>query len=219
VAEAKIFFQPGEPTDRTPGTQWFLPDGTWRLRGTDGAWRRVGNANLETVGHLDRQGGHMEGAIEGNHGLAPLNAPNFSTNALLEDADLATKSWVQAQLKALSETLTNAITAATDGSTPDFTLYDTIAFGFGTIGHGEAIPLPRYKLGKGTTAKISEVVLVTAAPSALDGYNHQFDGFAFHDACSVEKGTLVVTCHRWGDSHYDNVGVASYIILCAKTPS
>lgn len=216
MAEVKTYFQVEEPADSTPGTTWIVEDGSRSQRGTDGSWRAMGNVNLDNGGSVKRSGDSMDGALEGSHGLAPLNAPNFTTNALLEDADLATKTWVQAKIDALNEVLTDAITTATDGSTPDFGIFDYMAFGSGVVASGGAIPLPKYKLGTGTTAQISEIVAVLVSPKTVHGRSDGITSFDWTIECSADAST-VVTCNFQGWA--EAASTANYLIICAKNPS
>lgn len=53
-------------------------------------WVDVGSVSNTYYGLLSRGGGSMSGAITGPHGLAPVNTPNFTTSAKLDNVNLAT---------------------------------------------------------------------------------------------------------------------------------
>lgn len=219
MAEVKTYFQATEPTDSTPGTRWINVDGSRKIRGIDGVYRDDGNINLETCGNLSRQGGNMEGAIGGNHGLAPLDSPAFTTSATLEDEEVATKTWAQSLVDDLEETLRDVITAAVDGSSPNLGIFDYLAVGYGSVAHGEAIPLPYYKLGAvngGTQAKLSELISVHVALKTI--MSHSSDSSDLHPswAISVDPATLVVTC-QVVDADETHTGTVNYSIICGKT--
>ena len=144
MAEVKTYYQADEPTDLTPGTVWILEDGERRQRGTDGGWRDVGHVNLDNGGSVKRAGDSMDGALEGAHGLAPLYSPNFIGNAMLDDADLATKPWVNQEIAGLKQAMLEQISSATKQGSPSLSFGNSIAFGFGMVNHGGAVPLPKY---------------------------------------------------------------------------
>ena len=216
MAETKTFYQDAEPSDQTPGTQWIASNGTWKVRGTNSAWRRVGNVNLDTLGHLDRQGGSMEGAIEGNHGLAPLNAPNFITNALIDNEDLSSKNWVQDQLDALHDAITLQIESATGGSDTSLGLFDYLAIGQGYVAHGGAISMPKYKLGAGNTALNTEIIGMIVSPREVYGRSDAITSFDWSIKCRVDSPTTV---YCFFDGWATAAASANYLVICAKSPA
>jgi len=86
-------------------------------------------------------------------------------------------------------------------------------FGMGTVAHGATIPLPYYK--DGTRATTAQVCGVLVSTNAQDWYNHQYDGFSYHQTCSVDAN-LLVTCRVIGDGHGTTTGVANYLIICRR---
>lgn len=119
----------------------------------DTAWVLVGDSQLPYLGQLSTQGGVMNGAITGAHGLSPSTSNDFDANSLRMGGDLvSTKTYVDAQVATLNASIASGIATAI-ASAPTSSLDARIARNRGTWGPfatsqtGLVIELPVYTDG------------------------------------------------------------------------
>jgi len=245
MALVNTYYQASEPADLTPGTVWIDSVGSRKQRGIDGAWRSMGNVNLDNGGSVKRAGDSMDGALQGAHGLASLTDPNFHSTVRLDSDDLSPKSWVNTKLSDLNTSLLEKIAAiARGGNSASASLLANIAFGYGcnapavvvggsdelanptdphrALNHGNAVPLPSYinPDGSRTPASLSEIVMLMVSPRNLFDWNNN-DEREHRMLCSVDPTTLIVTARvnlfRSGEAVGTYAGAANYIIVCVRS--
>jgi len=241
MALVNTYYQASEPTDLTPGTVWIDSVGSRKQRGIDGAWRSMGNVNLDNGGSVKRAGDSMDGALQGAHGLAPLNAPNLRNYASLDNDPLSTVSWVNQKLDDLNIALLEKIAAtAKGGNAASALLAGNLAFGFGcnapavalsyfdepanpndphrSLNDGDVVPLPKYINADGsrTDASHSEIVLMMVSPRLQHDWNN--DTPRDHNLrCFVNPNTRVVTSKITISQGGDYAGAANYVIVCMRS--
>lgn len=100
----------------------------------DTAWVLVGDSQLPYLGQLSTQGGVMNGAITGAHGLSLSSSNDFNANSLRMGGDLvSTKAYVDAQVATLNAAIATGIATAI-ASAPSLNLSTKIAFATGIWG-------------------------------------------------------------------------------------
>lgn len=216
----KIYQQADEPDDDRPGTIWFDNRGKGWIKKMTGEWNYVGEWQLPNFHHLHVEGGSMLGPVRGAHGLMSAFNPAMEGTATLNDIDLADKQWTMDQINTMRATLENYISGALGGSTGNFTIGSSIAFGYGTVNHDGVVPLPKYS-GE-ITAKVSDVVALIVSPYDVDHWNSKSEGYWVKSVCKVNPSTLKVECYTvdylnpsGGDDKY-KTGTAQYLIVCVK---
>lgn len=221
MAVVNTYQQASEPTDLTPGTQWYRDDGKAYIRKLDLTWNYIGEWQRPNFNHLHVEGGTMLGPILGEHGLAPLNNPAFTGTATLNDVDLADKQWTSDQIEALQTSLENFITGTSNGTSGTLSIGNNLAIGYGQVKHGETIELPRYGGVAGQRAALSEVWAVLPSIHDLEGWNSKGNDYSFQSQVSVDAN-LKVTC-SWLSTENSTVGYIehytgsiNYIIICKR---
>lgn len=161
----------------------------------DNAWVLVGDSAQPYLGQLSTQGGTMNGAITGAHGLSPANTNDF-TSLFVGGLDVATKSYVDTQDAALNAAIASGIASAL-ASVPALNLGSRVAYDSGEwtlTGNapGNTIALPFYS--DGIQASDSECIYGAYFHDIVGGYyvdkNYYFT--------ITESATRVfdVTAHR-----------------------
>lgn len=117
----------------------------------DNAWILVGDSNQPYLGQLSTQGGNMNGAVTGAHGLAPATVNDFTSNLYKAGAEVATKIYVDAQDAALSASIATSVSSAL-ASVSSLNVSARVARSKGTwsatgTSTGNVIPLPAYSDG------------------------------------------------------------------------
>lgn len=136
----------------------------------DNAWVLVGDSSQPYLGQLCTQGGNMNGAITGAHGLSPAYVNNFAAASLRMGGDLvSTKTYVDQQVAILNAAIAAGISTAISSS-PAFSVYNKVAKLTGvwgpysnSVGGTATIPLPIYS--DGVVADESECVWGVALSS------------------------------------------------------
>lgn len=215
MSEVKTYQQADEPTDITPGTTWLRADGTKAQRDLSGAWVEKGSWTLEDDGMLPASGGAVTGAVTGNHGHAPADSPAFTTNATLDGEDLSTKTWVSEQIADLMTTIQDYIANALGGGESSITLGQNIAFGYGTLTHGETVPLPTYSTG--VKAVKAEIVLLLPSWNEMSIHDSASAHQHMTYYCSIDPDTLAVSSYTDGDNEGTKYHPINYLIVCVKS--
>jgi hypothetical protein len=117
----------------------------------DTAWILVGDSAQPYLGQLSTQGGNMNGAISGAHGLAPATVNDFTSNLYKAGLEVATKSYVDTQDATLNAAIGAGIASAI-ASVPALNLSSRVAYArdswtFTGTSSGNVIPLPFYSDG------------------------------------------------------------------------
>lgn len=120
----------------------------------DTAWVEVGDSAQPYLGQLSTQGGNMNGAITGAHGLSPAASNDFNAASLRMGGDLvSTKVYVDAQVALLNASIASGIASAISSS-PASSVYTKVAKLTGVwgpfndnTGGTRTIPLPTYSDG------------------------------------------------------------------------
>lgn len=212
MSVSSAYFQADEPTDLTPSTRWYRDDGKLFIRKIDLSWNYAGEWQLPNMHHLHLEGGTMLGAIDGAHGLAPVDNPAFTGTATLNAIDLADKQWATDQLAALQTTLSQMIAAQIGGTSGNITIGSNLAVGYGTIADGGTIPLPVYSDNKRATKPEVWGVLVSLKSVTVH------DGSEANDAAwDVSADVNLVVSAKVVGSHWGTAsGYANYIIICKR---
>lgn len=115
----------------------------------DTAWVQVGDSAQPFLGQLSTQGGNMNGAITGAHGLSSASTNNFSAGLLYTGGDVvSTKVYVDAQVAILNAAIASGIATAI-ASSPSLNLSTKVAkasgewSGTGSVA-GKVIDRPTY---------------------------------------------------------------------------
>jgi hypothetical protein len=117
----------------------------------DTAWVDVGDTAQPYLGQLSTQGGNMNGAISGAHGLASAGSQDFSGTIRQQGALLALKTYVDSQIATVNASIATAISSSL-ASIPALNVSSKIAFargtwtGTGTVS-GKVIDVPKYSDG------------------------------------------------------------------------
>ena len=138
----------------------------------DSGWVLVGNSIQPYLGQLSTQGGNMNGAITGAHGLSPAASNNFTT-LQVGGIDVALKTYVDSQVAILNAEIGTGIVSALS-SIPALNLGTRIARATGiwtstsaTPVAGFTIPLPQYS--DGVSAVVSECIWGAALSNVAFG--------------------------------------------------
>jgi len=100
---------------------------------TDDHWHIVGDTTQPYMGCLSKQGGNMNGAITGAHGLCPADTNDFTT--LYERGLLVTTTtYVDTMITALNDSITTTVAAAIAGL-PSLNANDRVIFKTGVWSH------------------------------------------------------------------------------------
>jgi hypothetical protein len=126
----------------------------------DNAWVLVGDSAQPYLGQLSTQGGAMNGAITGAHGLSPDDSNDF-TSLYVGGSQVTTKAYVDAQVLALNASIATGIAGAL-ASVPALNLGTRVAKLTGQwtgsgVSAGNVIPLPKYSPDN-TTAQERECI-------------------------------------------------------------
>lgn len=159
------------------------------------AWVLIGNVNQANLGMLPLTGGALTGAISGATGLAPIDAPNFTTSAKLLGVDLATQTYVDTvnntTLTGIAPKITQAIASISAGITVKGSLARAngiLVFPSGGSGFpaAQTIPLPIYP--DGTVASESDCKWFVSATDGTYGV-----GFAGNASLLFSPANPLVT--------------------------
>lgn len=170
----------GTGTEPTPVAGYDLVDtstGNYKVSNSSStAWVLVGSVNSPNLGMLPLTGGTMTGAIAGAHGLATLDAPNFTTSVKLNGVDLATTTNLSSTSTTILDSIAPKINEAIAGISSAFSVKSSVARAVGlltfTTTATQTIPLPTYP--DGTTASESDCKWTTfLVGSAVDGTSVQ----------------------------------------------
>lgn len=184
LASVGIFMQAATPATSAAGNIWLnTTSGLWYIRNTsDTTWIQMGNFNSTYGGLLNRGGGNMTGAITGAHGLAPTDAPAFTTSITLDGQDLATEAWTTLQITdavaAIGGTTGGSSSSSTSsGGTTSFQLGNKFASVTGTLpitttGDGWIATVPTLPAfsnpdGSTTAAAITDCAIKIAVPAYI----------------------------------------------------
>lgn len=166
----------GSGTLPTPVAGYDLVDtstGNFYMANTSAsAWTLIGSVNSPNLGMLPLTGGTMTGAIAGAHGLATLDAPNFTTSVKLNGVDLATTTNLSSTSTTILDSIAPKINEAVAGISSAFSVKSSVARAVGlltfTTSATQTIPLPTYP--DGTTAAESDCKWATYfVGSAVNG--------------------------------------------------
>ena len=130
--------------------EWDNPDtGDIYYRKADNSgWVYGGNVNDENLGFAPVSGFDATGAITGVSGWAPVDSPNFTTSARLENIDLATINDLNDVKNLLITSINSRITSAITNYQKKMSVSDRYAMDYGilTFAAGtsvaQTIPLP-----------------------------------------------------------------------------
>jgi hypothetical protein len=117
----------------------------------DTAWVLVGDSAQPNLGQLSTQGGNMNGAITGAHGLSPQATNNFSTLSI-GGLNVPTQAYVDNLFAALNANMASSISSAL-GSVQGLNIASKVAKNRGTwvasgaSSPGNTIALPQYSDG------------------------------------------------------------------------
>lgn len=116
----------------------------------DSAWVFVGDANQPSLGQLSTQGGTMNGAISGAHGLSPDNSNDFDT-LYVGGVAVPGKTYIDDQIAAINASVASSVAAALS-AIPSLSLSSRVARAKGSwttivSSTGNVIPLPVYSDG------------------------------------------------------------------------
>ena len=146
----------------------------------DTAWVLVGNANQIYLGNLSTQGGVMNGAITGAHGLSPAASNDFSGSLRQGGIDVALKTYVDAQIAAVNAAVgTSVASALSSVTTLNLAAKTTKMRGVWTVtgtSAGNTIPLPSYS--DGVQATEAECIWGAYWSQITGGY-YASDNFVF----------------------------------------
>jgi hypothetical protein len=147
---------------------------------SDTAWVLVGNANQIYLGQLSTQGGVMNGAITGAHGLAPATSNDFSGSLRQGGIDVALKTYVDAQIAAVNAAIgTSVASALSSVTTLNLAAKTTKMRGVWNVtgtSTGNTIPLPSYS--DGVPATEAECIWGAYWSQITGGY-YTSDNFVF----------------------------------------
>ena len=214
MAEVKTYYGT-EPSDSSPGTMWLRTDGTKAQRDLSGVWIEKGSWTLEDDGLLSKEGGAVTGPVTGNHGHAPTDSPAFTTIITLDGEEVPDKPWVTEQMTNMQTDLQNFITEALSGGESGISVGNNMAFGYGTLAHGAAVPLPKYS--DDTRATLGQIVIMGAALVDTHAITPSRAGDNMLGyKCKIDAATLVVTAQILM-SYQDWVATdAQYWIICVR---
>jgi hypothetical protein len=197
-----------DPGPGYPMYLWFKTDlGTlWIRNTTDTSWVLVGDGNQPYLGQLSTQGGNMNGAITGAHGLSPALSNNFTGPLQQGGHDVALKAYVDSQIQSVLGSMNSSILSALSSSTT-FSLTARVAKATGlwnvngatiTVASGGGTPgvisTPVYS--DGTLATEAECVWGAYLETVTGGYFGS-DNFQF---------TLTQTSNRVYTALFDKIG-------------
>ena len=103
-----------DPGPGYPMYYWAKTDlGTlWIRNSLDTSWVLVGDTNQPYLGQLSTQGGNMNGAITGAHGLSLSQTNNFPGTLQQGGDDVALKPYVDAQIQSVLAQISSSVTSA-----------------------------------------------------------------------------------------------------------
>ena len=171
----------------------------------DNAWVLVGDSAQPYLGQLSTQGGSMNGAITGAHGLSPAASNDFTTSLFVGGLDVATRSYVDQRDAALNASIATGIASAL-ASVPSINLSTRVAYddGYWTLNGnapGNTIALPFYS--DGVQATDSECIYGAYFSSIFGGY--YVDKSYFYTIDESSTRVFDVTAHRGTSSVIRNV--------------
>lgn len=139
----------------------------------DNAWVKVGDSAQPYLGQLSTQGGAMNGAITGAHGLAHDDANNFTGSLQVGYAQVSTQDYVNDQIAILNANIATSVASAL-ASIPSLNFSARVATQKGSKSYYGAetaqlsIPLPYYS--DGVQAAEGECIWYAAITSIQGDY-------------------------------------------------
>lgn len=105
MALIQMYAQASDPGAVGAGYIWInTTTGDMSIRNTaNSGWTLILNSDQADGGLLSKAGGTMTGAIEGAHGLLPLDSGPMTGTPTIEAAEIATKNWVTELLTGYQE--------------------------------------------------------------------------------------------------------------------
>ena len=179
----------------------------------DTAWVLVGNASQVYLGNLNTQGGVMNGAISGAHGLSPADTNNFSGALMQGGVNVALKTYVDAQIAsvnaAVGTSVASALASVTTLNVSARVARDRGAWSTsGAISTGNTIPLPAYSDG----VKATEAECVWGAYVQKFAHGEFTTNTTHVDVIETSNRVYTIDCYYAGGPTYFDVTVGWFII-------
>lgn len=114
------------PQNNLQGYQWQNGTTLYEWNTGTSQWIQIGNLGNSGYGLLSKAGGAVTGAITGPSGLAPIDAPNFSTSAKLNNVNLATVDDLSALETKINATIDSKISSSISTSQSSLTIGNNI---------------------------------------------------------------------------------------------
>lgn len=114
------------PQNNLQGYQWQNGTTLYEWNTGTSQWVLIGNLGNSGYGLLSKAGGAVTGAITGPSGLAPIDAPNFTTSAKLNNVNLATVDDLSALETKINATIDSKISSSISTTQSSLTIGNNI---------------------------------------------------------------------------------------------
>lgn len=186
----------------------------------DSAWILVGDSAQPNLGQLSLQGGNMNGAITGAHGLSPAASNNFTTSLSIGGLNVPTQTYVDNLFATLNANISNSVSSAL-GSIQSLNLSSKVAYRKGTfVGNGTTTGnlVPQLQYTDGTNAQDTECVW-GVYPQHMDWTNNTDNTYLRIDETSTRVFTIGLyrAVTSGGGHEVDYPWVAGWFIIAFRS--